>query len=172
MAQERINHQAEGPSPRGPASAPCATSRPHRQDACATRRAGFTLIELVVVVALTSILLLLLLGPIGQALNLTSRGQALVAGQDNVRHAQARIYRELTQAMLVHLDRPVNVWQYSQYDPRFTDIPQPTDASIPQRYQINGACMDVILPLHVYYDPHPNDGSPPHHLIPGPPPQG
>src|SRR5438045_2388796 len=39
---------------------------------------GFTLIELIVVVAITSILLLLLLGPIGQALNLTSRGQALV----------------------------------------------------------------------------------------------
>src|SRR4051794_3691147 len=154
MAQERIIRRAHGHAvPTEGGSEPCAT----RLMARAAARRGFTLIELVVVVALTSILLLLLLGPIGQALNLTSRGQALVAGQDNVRHAQARVYRELTQAMLVHLDRPLNVWHYSQYDqndPRFKDFPQPTDASIPQRYQLNGACMDVILPLHVYYDPH------------------
>src|SRR5947199_5437195 len=65
-------------------------------------RAAFTLIELIVVIALTSILMLLLLGPIGQALNLTSRGQALVAGQDNVRAAQAKISREVANAMLVH----------------------------------------------------------------------
>src|SRR4051794_31689253 len=113
MADTRKNCEARvRPQARlGRPSSVVRTPNTQRRTPKAASLPGLALVELMVLVPLTSILLLLLLGPIGQALNLTSRGQALVAGQDNVRHAQARLYRELTQAMLVHLDRPVNIWQ-------------------------------------------------------------
>src|SRR5437764_5899190 len=88
------------------------------------KRRGFTLIELIVVVAITAILLLLLLGPLRSALNLTARGQADVAAQDNVRGALRRMSRDLATAMFVHVERPVNFWHYDLYQTNL-DHPAP-----------------------------------------------
>src|SRR5438045_1105171 len=68
-------------------------------------RAGFSLVELLVVIALTIILMGLLLGPLSQTFNLTSRGRTMIAAQDNARYAMQRISRDLSEAMLVVADR-------------------------------------------------------------------
>ncbi len=114
------------------------------------KRSGFTLIEMIVVVAITVILLFLLNSPLLKSLQLTSRGQALVAGQNNIRTAMSRFNRELANAMEVH-PRPINIWHYNQYDPNFTENPQPTPASVPERLVVNETCIDLVLPKHRYY---------------------
>jgi prepilin-type N-terminal cleavage/methylation domain-containing protein len=114
------------------------------------KRRGFTLIELLVVVAITAILLLLLLGPLRSALNLTARGQADVAAQDNVRHAMSRMSRELSTAMFVHVERPVNIWHYDTYQTG-SDSPQPMPAAVPAPARYDEACIDLVLPKHRFY---------------------
>ncbi len=65
------------------------------------RKKGFTLVELLVVMAISVIILGLLFGPIIQGLNLSSRTRAMVGAQDAARFGLERITRELSQATFV-----------------------------------------------------------------------
>src|SRR5687768_16888890 len=87
--------------------------------------AGFTLTELLVVVAITIIMMGLLLGPLSQTFNLTSRGRTMIAAQDNARAALAQITRDLQDAMFIYDGLPLNLWHYSTYD-EFGDPARPT----------------------------------------------
>lgn len=77
-----------------------------RVTTCRARRYGsaalaFTLVELLIVIALTGLLLALLLGPMIQALGLTNRARALAEAQDATRFGMERLKRELSQAAYV-----------------------------------------------------------------------
>lgn len=63
--------------------------------------AAFTLVELLIVIALTGLLLALLFGPLIQGFRLTRRATALVQAQDASRFGLERLTRELRQATYV-----------------------------------------------------------------------
>lgn len=116
----------------------------------ARARPGFTLTELLVVVAITVVLMFLVLAPLGQSFNLTARGQALVTGQDNVRRGMARFSRDLANAMAVY-PRPMNIWAYSEYNTTSTEFPEPTANARPARTVAQDVCIDLVLPRHRYF---------------------
>ena len=64
-------------------------------------RAAFTLIELLIVIALTGLLLGLMFGPIIQGFKLTNKARALTQAQDATRFGTETINRELSQAAYV-----------------------------------------------------------------------
>jgi type II secretory pathway pseudopilin PulG len=123
-------------------------------------RAGFSLVEMLVVIALTIILMGLLLGPLSQTFNLTSRGRTMVAAQDNARFALQRISRDLSDAMLVVADRPLNIWHYSKYAP--ADRPSPSPDAVPVAQPTTAAMIDLVLPKMRYFCTYPSN---PHYLL-------
>lgn len=66
-----------------------------------TDKYGFTLIEVLVVIALTSLLLGLLLGPVVASFKMTQRGEAMVDAQDTARLAMDQVGKEISDAMYV-----------------------------------------------------------------------
>jgi prepilin-type N-terminal cleavage/methylation domain-containing protein len=66
-----------------------------------TRRAGFTLVEILVVLAITSILMLLVFGPLVQSFNITRRAQAESEAQQMARGVLDDITAELANATYV-----------------------------------------------------------------------
>ncbi len=58
---------------------------------------GFTLIEIMVVIAISMILMGLVLGPVAQSFGLVRRAQAMVDAQDAARFSMDQISRELGQ---------------------------------------------------------------------------
>lgn len=73
----------------------------HRARRYGSAALAFTLIELLIVIALTGLLLALLLGPLVQAFGLTNRARALAEAQDATRFGMERLKRELSQAAYV-----------------------------------------------------------------------
>ena len=67
----------------------------------AVQRNAFTLVELLIVIALTGLLLGLLFGPIIQGFKLTNKARALTQAQDATRFGTEQINRELSQAAYV-----------------------------------------------------------------------
>lgn len=65
------------------------------------RRTGFTLIELITVLAISAILLTLIAIPVVQGFNITRAAQAFADGQDRARQVMARIEREVGNAASV-----------------------------------------------------------------------
>lgn len=117
-------------------------------------RSGFSLTELLVVVAITVILMGLLLGPLAQTFNFTSRGRTMIAAQDNARTALQQISRELQDAMVVYDGLPLNLWHYSAYDFDPNDDPVrpfPADSAIPVAQPVSGAMVDLVLPKMRYF---------------------
>src|SRR5438093_7675564 len=94
-------------------------------------RRGFTLVEMLVVIAITIVLMGLLLGPLSQSFRLTARGRAMIAAQDNARGAMAQIVRELQDAMVVYDDLPISVYGYTnmQTDRLNNNRPHPDSTS-------------------------------------------
>ncbi len=71
------------------------------------RNRGFTLLELLVVMAITTILLGLIFGPMVQGFNLTNRARVQVLAQDTARQAMEIIQRDTANGVFVfdhHLD--------------------------------------------------------------------
>ncbi len=65
-------------------------------------RGGFTLIELLVVISISVLLLGLVLAPVIQTFNMTSRTNAMVQAQDTARLTLEQVSREVGQAMFVY----------------------------------------------------------------------
>jgi hypothetical protein len=122
-------------------------------------RPGFSLVELLVVIALTIILMGLMLGPLNRSFGLVSQGQAKVAAQDNARFGLQRISRDLSDAMVVHTDRPIALWHYSAYEPGTK--PSPTGDAVPQAEVVTGAMLDLVMPKMRYFCTSPTG---PHYL--------
>ena len=66
-----------------------------------TLRQAFTLIEILIVIALTAVLFALLLVPLVSALRYTQQAQLVTAAQDAARSTEERITRELSSAIFV-----------------------------------------------------------------------
>jgi prepilin-type N-terminal cleavage/methylation domain-containing protein len=94
----------------------------NRSKAFATRRGGFTLMELLVAMAVSSILLFLVIYPVINSLKMTRQAQAMVEAQDCARMSLAAVSRELGQAMFVfdNAQGPIDI--------DTTDVPTPPAA--------------------------------------------
>lgn len=105
------------------------------------KKHGFTLMELLVVIALSMILLGLVMAPVIQSFNLTRRAEALVDAQDSARTSMARITRDFSQAMFV-------------YDNQngFINLPTQNNGNIALYY----AKIDMVLPKMVMHCNNPN----------------
>jgi len=80
------------------------------------REQGFTLVELLVVMAITVILLGLIFGPLVQGFNLTNRARVQVLAQDTARRTMEDVQRELSNAVFLfdNSNEPINLWFYNE----------------------------------------------------------
>lgn len=71
---------------------------------------GFTLLEILIVIALTVIIMGLVFGPIVQSFNLTRQAEVMIRAQDNARLALSLVSRDLANAMYVYdnTEAPMN----------------------------------------------------------------
>lgn len=106
---------------------------------------GFTLIEILVVMAISIILMWLVLYPVTQSLLLTRRAQAMVDAQDSARVAIEQMSRELGQAMYVYdnANSPVS-------------LPIRTPGGSTTFVPLNFARVDFILPKIVMHCNNPD----------------
>lgn len=76
----------------------------------ANNKKGFTLIEIMVVLALTIVILGLVFYPVISSFNFTRRAEIMVRAQDNARFALEQVSRELADAMFVYdnTNQPIN----------------------------------------------------------------
>lgn len=131
-------------------------------------RGGFTLAELLVVMAISSILMMLVLEPVVQSFRLTRQAQAMVDAQDAARMSLASISRELGQAMYVYDNAQVPVTPASgglppgvvanrTQTPIMLPVSQP-GSSAPHWFVLPYAMIDFILPniyMHCNNPAHP-----------------
>ncbi len=77
-----------------------------------SRRSGFTLVELLVVIALTSILMTLIFRPLTEGVNLTSRASTQIEAQTSARTVIGDLQKSLQSATFVYdnAQTPINVW--------------------------------------------------------------
>lgn len=110
------------------------------------RNKGFTLIEILVVMAISMILMGLVMYPVLQSFRLTSRAKAMVEAQDSARQAMEQISREIGEAMDV-LD----------YTASSVDIPV-YDLNSDSIYwrSLNNAKIDLVLPKMIAHCNNPD----------------
>lgn len=111
---------------------------------------GFTLVELLVVMAVSMILMGLVLAPVVQTFSLTRRAQAMVDAQDAARVAIELISRELGQAMYVYDNANAPV-----------DLPVAVPGTGPVFFPLEYAKIDLYLPritMHCNNPEHPPVG--------------
>lgn len=134
------------------------------------RNRGFTLMELLVVMAISVILMGLVLAPVVKSFQLTRAAQAMVDSQDAARAALLSISRELGQAMFVYDNAQNSITTYTTGLPSSVDVsktqspimlpvaqpgsPNPTT----QWFVLPNAKIDFILPkilMHCNNPDHP-----------------
>ncbi|MCL5103715.1 MAG: type II secretion system GspH family protein, partial [Armatimonadetes bacterium] len=116
---------------------------------CAKNR-GFTLMELLVVMAISVILMGLVLAPVVQSFSLTRRAQAMVEAQDSARASMEQISRELGEAMDV-LDYTADPIDLPVFDPTAMGS-SPTYYYLP----LPNAKIDFVLPRMIAHCVNPN----------------
>lgn len=122
-------------------------TRLHRTDADGkVGRRGFTLVELLVVMAITSLLTTLLIMPLVQSLSLTQRTQVAVRSQESARQALEVLTREIQSAIFV-------------YDNTGQSIDFPVGGQV---FQAPYSRIDLVLPRMVMHcnSPHHPAGVP------------
>ena len=113
------------------------------------RRLAFTLIELIIVIALTAVLFTLLLVPLVSAIRYTQQAQIVTAAQDAARTTRERLTRELGSALFVfdgtsHPFVTANM-QANPGDDRYTNF---LDLEIPGIVPATGAYTSTVA--HAY----------------------
>ena len=113
---------------------------------------AFTLVEMLVVIALSILLLGLLFGPLISSFNFTRKTQALVAAQDATRFSLERMNREISEAAYVFdnrnlpvffpLENPANLRRTS--DPYNLVYPTDLNGNISSIVPIIGSKIDFI----------------------------
>lgn len=133
-------------------------------------RGGFTLAEVLVVMAISAILMALVLAPVVQSFQLTRQAQAMVDSQDAARMALASISRELGQAMFVYDNAqvllvpataglPDGVADGVTETPIMMPVAQPR-SNAPHWFVLPYAMIDFILPkiyMHCNNPEHPGE---------------
>jgi type II secretory pathway pseudopilin PulG len=117
----------------------------------ASAASAFTLVELLIVIALSALLLALLFGPIVQGFRLTNRARAMAAAQDATRFGLEQLARELRQASYVFdntntpvalpLEAPDNILFGSR---------DPAAVIRKNTYQTNQAGQAIVVPLEAF----------------------
>lgn len=116
------------------------SSVPKSYHTAARGRRGFTLIEVLVVLAITAIITTLLVTPMVQSFNITRRAQATVLSQESGRQALEQLTRELQSAVFV-------------YDNTGQAIDIPVKGRV---FKIPYARVDLVLPRMVMHCNSPN----------------
>ncbi len=101
----------------------------------ANNRKGFTLIEILVVLALTILILGLVFYPVIESFGFTRRAETMVRAQDNARFALEQVSRELADAMFVYdnTNQPI-------------DFPVTDGNGNPVTVKVLYAKVDIVLP--------------------------
>jgi prepilin-type N-terminal cleavage/methylation domain-containing protein len=127
---------------RHPLAGPAAVGSPRPAH---VRLNAFTLVELLVVMAITAILLGLLFGPMVQGFNLTNQARVQVQAQDTVRQVVETIERDIADGVFVHDNsaQNINFW-----------VPDPagTAGATPMQALVMGlpfARLDLVPPARV-----------------------
>ncbi len=115
---------------------------------------AFTLIEILIVIALTAVLFALLLIPLVSALRYTQQAQIVTAAQDAARIAKERIARELGSAVFVFdgTSHPFQLTSGTTVAPgddaytNFLDLPILSSTGTPVVAQAFNAKLDFVLP--------------------------
>ena len=115
-------------------------------------RRAFTLIELLVVIAITALLMTVLFIPLTRSLELSSRGNAMVTSQDNVRAALRNVTRDLANAMQVYPPQDIQVWGYSAWAQNGRGKWQPAAGATPEPYLLRSGYIAFREPKQQYYD--------------------
>lgn len=118
-------------------------------------RRGFTLIEILIVLAISMILMGLVLYPVVQSFSMMRRGQAMADAQDTARQTMEQLSREIGEAMFVYDNtrRAVTVLDKDGL-PNKTSIPDEGPVQLPVRqasgqiewFVLANGKMDLILP--------------------------
>src|SRR6478752_1281700 len=113
-------------------------------------RPAFTLLEVLVVIAITAILMFILFIPVTKSLELSARGNAKIEAQDNVRRSMERITRDISNAMEVYPQDVVNLYGFDTW--RYVNNhPQPAPNAVSQAYPTPNALIAFRLPKMQYY---------------------
>ena len=117
---------------RGPEAMSVMTTRTH------AHQRAFTLVELLVVMAITAILLGLIFGPLVQGFNLTNRARLQILAQDTARSVMETLQRQVAEGAFVfdNSGSAVNLW-----------IEGP--GGNPEVRQIPFALLDLVPPAHI-----------------------
>ena len=125
-----------------------------------TRRnsSGFTMIELLVVMAISVILLGLVMAPVVQTFQMTRRAQAMIDSQDSARQASEQISRELGEALYVYDNAVTTVTLYDDKSTNLTpygngtecegpiQLPVRQDSATIEGFTLPFAKIDFVLP--------------------------